>query len=215
MTIRALRERQKRNLLATVFLSVGVPMLYAGDEMGRTQRGNNNAYCQDNEISWLDWQRSQEQEDLLRFTKYVIGLRRTQPVLKRRRFLQGKAIDGGSTKDITWFAPDGSEMSDAMWRSEEARALGVRLDGTQIDETDVQGDPVVGDTLYVLFSAGDSPVPFSLPPVGADQHWERLLDTSDVQWGRQFVHDQPSYELASRSVVVFRLVSHSSNGGEA
>ena len=160
--IRAVRERQKRNFLATVFLSLGVPMLYAGDEVGRSQRGNNNAYCQDNEISWLDWQRSAEQDDLFRFTKYVIEMRRDQPVLKRRRFFQGNTVRDGAIKDIAWFAPDGSEMAEAMWRS-DARTLGVRLDGSQIDETDALGNPIVGDTLFLLFSAHDEPVRFTLP----------------------------------------------------
>src|SRR6185436_19967922 len=127
--IRAIRERQKRNFLATVFLSLGVPMLYSGDETGRTQRGNNNAYCQDNEM------------------------RCGQPVLKRRRFFQGRSTREGAPKDITWFAPDGSEMSDATWRNADARTLGVRLDGTQIDETNEAGNPIVGDTLFLLFSA--------------------------------------------------------------
>jgi glycogen operon protein len=210
--IRAVRERQKRNFLATVFVSLGVPMLYAGDEMGRTQRGNNNAYNQDNEISWLDWQRSADQDDLLRFTEYVIALRRSQPVLKRRRFFQGEAVRGGSTKDITWFAPDGSEMSDDAWRQEELRSLGVRLDGTQIDETDAQGNPIVGDTLVLLFSADEDCVDFTLPAPGPDQHWERLLDTSDPRWSKRTAHDEPRYPLQPRSVVVFRLTGESANG---
>jgi glycogen operon protein len=210
--IRAVRERQKRNFLATVFLSLGVPMLYAGDEAGRTQRGNNNAYCQDNEISWLDWQRSTEQDDLLRFTKYVIEMRRNQPVLKRRRFFQGKIVREGAIKDITWFAPDGSEMSAEMW-SGDARTLGVRLDGSQIDETDSQGNPIVGDTLFLLFSANEETVRFAFPPRTPTQHWERLLDTADARWARRISHDASHYDLLSRSVVVFRLAEQPANGG--
>ena len=212
--IRAVRERQKRNFLATVFLSLGVPMLYAGDEVGRTQRGNNNAYCQDNEISWLDWQRSAEQEDLLRFTKYVIEMRRSQPVLKRRRFFQGKSVREGAIKDITWFAPDGSEMSPEMWAS-DVRTLGVRLDGSQIDETDSQGNPTVGDTLFLLFSANEETVRFAFPPRTRAQRWERLLDTSDARWARQLACDASHYDLAARSVVVFRLAEPVVNGGAA
>jgi glycogen operon protein len=210
--IRAVREQQKRNFLATVFFSLGVPMLYAGDEMGRTQRGNNNAYNQDNEISWLDWQRSADQDDLLRFTEYVIALRRSQPVLKRRRFYQGEAVRGGSTKDITWFAPDGGEMSDDAWRQEELRSLGVRLDGTQIDETDAQGNPIVGDTLVLLFSADQDRVDFTLPAPGPDQYWERLLDTSDPRWSKRAAHDEPRYPLQPKSVVAFRLAGEPPNG---
>jgi glycogen operon protein len=213
--VRAVRERQKRNFLATVFLSLGVPMLYSGDEMGRSQRGNNNAYCQDNEISWLDWQRSAEQDDLLRFTRYVIEMRRNQPVLKRRRFFQGDSVGEGATiKDITWFAPDGNEMSQAMWSS-DARALGVRLDGSQIDETDAHGNPIVGDTLFVLFSAGEQPVRFAFPPRAPEQRWERLLDTSDARWARRIEYDATHYELAERSTVVFRLVEQAVNGSHA
>jgi glycogen operon protein len=212
--IRAVRERQKRNFLATVFLSLGVPMLHSGDEMGRTQRGNNNAYCQDNEISWLDWQRSAEQEDLLRFTRYVIEMRRNQPVLKRRRFFQGNSVREGAIKDITWFAPDGSEMSEAMWGS-DARALGVRLDGSQIDETDEHGNPIVGDTLFVLFSADDKPVRFAFPRREPEQRWERLLDTSDARWARRIQYDAAHYELTGRSTVVFRLAEPPVNGGLA
>ena len=213
--IRAVRERQKRNFLATVFLSLGVPMLYAGDEMGRSQRGNNNAYCQDNEISWLDWQRSVEQEDLLRFTKYVIDMRRNQPVLKRRRFFQGRSTREGAPKDITWFAPDGSEMSDATWGNPDARTLGVRLDGTQIDETDEQGNPIVGDTLFLLFSAQDEAIRFAFPDRAPTQQWERLLDTADARWSRHVACDSTHYELAARSIVVFRLAERSTNGGAA
>jgi glycogen operon protein len=212
--IRALRERQKRNFLATVFLSLGVPMLYAGDEMGRSQRGNNNAYCQDNEISWLDWQRSDEQADLLRFTKYVIEMRRNQPVLKRRRFFQGRSTREGAVKDITWFAPDGTEMSEAIWRS-DTRTLGVRLDGSQIDETDARGNPMIGDTLFLLFSAHDEPVRFALPARAPEQRWERMLDTADPRWAKRIMCDATHYELGSRSVVVFRLATQSANGGIA
>jgi glycogen operon protein len=213
--IRSIRERQKRNLLATVFLSLGVPMLYAGDEAGRTQRGNNNAYCQDNEISWLDWQRSTEQEDLLRFTKYVIEMRRSQPVLKRRRFFQGRSTREAAPKDITWFAPDGTEMSDAAWSNADARTLGVRLDGTQIDETDEEGNPIVGDTLFLLFSAHEEAARFAFPARTPTQQWERLLDTSDARWSRRVACDSTHYELAARSIVVFRLAERSTNGGAA
>jgi glycogen operon protein len=213
--IRATRERQKRNLLATVFLSVGVPMLYAGDEMGRTQRGNNNAYCQDNEISWLDWQRSPDQDDLLRFTKHVIDLRRSQPVLNRRRFLQGRSVTGGATKDITWFAADGSEMAPAMWQNGLLRSLGIRLDGTQIDETDSHGNPITADTLFLLFNADEKAMVFTLPPAGSPQYWERLLDTSDARWGRRMALDGPHYDLSPRSVVVLRLAERPANGALA
>ena len=183
--------------------------------MGRTQRGNNNAYCQDNEISWVDWQRSVEQEDLFRFTKYVIEMRRTQPVLKRRRFLQGRSTREGAPKDITWFAPDGSEMSDATWSNADARDT-RRAAGRHADRRDRRaGQPVVGDTLFLLFSAHDEPVRFALPARTPVQQWERLLDTSDARWGRHVACDATHYELAARAVVVFRLSEPAANGGAA
>jgi glycogen operon protein len=210
--ILALRERQKRNFLATLFLSQGVPMLYMGDEMGRTQLGNNNAYCQDSEISWVDWRLDPAQQDLLRFTRHIVGLFRAQPVLKRRRFFQGRSLRGHDVKDITWFAPDGREMSGAAWRAVEGRSLGVRLDGAQIDETDDRGDPIVGDTLFLMFSADDAPLTFALPAREPAQRWERLLDTADARWERRSLQEAPSYELAARAVAVFRLVDRSANG---
>jgi glycogen operon protein len=213
--IRAVRERQKRNFLATVFLSLGVPMLYAGDEMGRTQRGNNNAYCQDNDISWLDWQRSAEQDDLLHFTEYVIAMRRSQPVLKRRRFFAGQVGREGAVKDITWFAPDGTEMSEAAWGRRDTHALGVRLDGKLIDETDAQGDPIVGDTLFLLFNAQLEPVRFQLPPRDPAERWERLLDTAEARWSRRILLGDSHYGLAAQSVVVFRLAAPPANGSPA
>jgi glycogen operon protein len=208
----ALRERQKRNFLATLFLSQGVPMLYMGDEMGRTQGGNNNAYCQDSEISWVDWRLDAAQQELLRFTQHIVGLFRAQPVLKRRRFFQGRSMRRDGVKDIMWFAPDGREMSHATWGVVEARSLGVRLDGTQIDETDDRGDPIVGDTLFLMFSAQDVPLRFTLPALGPAERWERLLDTADAHWKRRSLVETPTYALQPRAVAVFRLVTPATNG---
>jgi glycogen operon protein len=143
----------------------------------------------------------------------VIEMRRNQPVLKRRRFFHGDSVREGATiKDITWFARDGSEMSQAIWGS-DARTLGVRLDGSQIDETDAHGNPIVGDTLFVLFSADEQPVRFAFPRRTPEQRWERLLDTSDARWARRIEYDATHYELAERSTVVFRLVEQAVNGG--
>ncbi len=207
--IRALREQQKRNLLATVLLSQGVPMLLAGDEMGRTQRGNNNAYCQDNDTSWVRWDLSDEQRDLLTFVQYMVGLLQQQPVLKRRRFFQGRSIRGGNVKDITWFEPGGREMSDRVWSSDHVRHLGVRLVGTEIEETDEQGQPIEGDTLFVMFSAHPEPIRFVLPRHEPEQHWERILDTSLTDWSHRLTMDGAEYQLAGRSVAVFRIVAAS------
>jgi isoamylase len=203
-SIVALRERQKRNFIATLFLSQGVRMLTAGDEMGRTQGGNNNAYCQDNETSWIDWSLEPHQEDLLAFTRYMLGLFRTQPVLKRRRFLRGRSLDGGSAKDITWFEPSGKEMAGDAWHAHSARTLAVRLDGTQIDERDDEGRPIAGDTLFLAFNAQSDPATFTLPGPATDR-WERILDTGDTEWSAREVTTGRAYVLGPRAVAAFRL----------
>jgi glycogen operon protein len=187
-------------------------MLHAGDEMGRTQRGNNNAYCQDNEISWIDWRLDARQQDLLAFTQHIVGLFRAQPVLKRRRFFQGRSVREESVKDITWYAPGGHEMTGADWSDAGTHSLGVRLDGTQIDETDPNGDPIVGDTLFLMFSAQDIPLTFTLPARATTERWERLLDTADARWGRRVLVEAPSWELPPHAVAVFRLVRLPANG---
>jgi isoamylase len=204
LAIVALRERQMRNFIATLFLSQGVRMLAAGDEIGRTQGGNNNAYCQDNEISWIDWSLAPSQQDLLAFTRYMLGLFKTQPVLKRRRFLRGRSLDGSSTKDITWYEPNGQEMAGGAWQAETARYLAVRLDGTQIDERDDEGRPVAGDTLFLAFNAHAEAVDFRLPGATIDR-WERLLDTGLDAWSSREVAPRPIYSLGARSVAAFRL----------
>ncbi|MEZ5399118.1 MAG: glycogen debranching protein GlgX [Bryobacteraceae bacterium] len=203
--ILAMREKQKRNLLATMLLSQGVPMLSMGDEVSRTQNGNNNAYCQDNEISWMDWSPTPKQEDLRQFVRTLVQLRRDQPVLQRRRFFQGRSIRGDSSKDIAWYEPSGQEMSDSTWHQPGAKALGVWLSGRHIDETDLRGDPVSGDTLFLMFNAGDDKIIFHLPGHGEDERFERLIDTSLDQWGKHAILRDSQYRLAPRSVVVLRL----------
>jgi isoamylase len=200
----AFRAQQKRNFLATLFLSQGVPMLYAGDEMGRSQGGNNNAYCQDNDISWLRWDWSSEQEDLVRFVKYMITVLNQHPVLRRRRFFQGRPIRGGAVKDITWFEPSGAEMSDHAWSVSSMLGLGVRLLGMEIDETDENGDRVIGDTLFMAFNAHHEAMRFVLPAV-AGLCWETVLDTSRTDWERRVLLEGSSYPLPARAVSVFRV----------
>jgi glycogen operon protein len=212
--IQALRERQKRNLVATVLLSQGVPMLYAGDEMGHTQHGNNNAYCQDNDVSWLQWDLTPAQRDLLAFVRYMVALRRSQPVLKRRRFFQGRSIRGGHVKDITWFEPAGAEMSDAFWTSSRVRSLGVRLVGTQIEEVDEHGNPIVGDTLFMMFTASDTPTTFVLPAPDPGEQWERILDTALRHWSRRMIVPERQYPLAARAAAVFRIVPEANGKGD-
>jgi glycogen operon protein len=177
--INALRRRQIRNLLATMFLSQGVPMLLGGDEIGRTQQGNNNAYCQDNEISWFDWSRADT--DLLEWTQYLIRLRRDHPVLCRRRFFQGRQVRGQAGDrlvDIGWFRPDGRAMTNADWNSGYAKSLGVFLNGHAIPDRDPRGQVVRDDSFYLLFNAWDQPLDFTLPTPRWGRTWEVVLDTA-------------------------------------
>jgi glycogen operon protein len=176
--ILARRDRQMRNFLATLFLSQGVPMLCAGDEIGRTQRGNNNAYCQDNEISWLDWQLGSGARHLLQFTRRLIRLRHEQPELRRRKFFQGRPLCSADMKDLVWLRPDGGEMTETEWRQSTLRTFGFRLCGDAMDEVDERGQPITGDTLLVLLNADAKPVPFVLPDTHPGDAWERLIDTA-------------------------------------
>jgi glycogen operon protein len=200
-----LREKQKRNFIATLMLSEGVPMICGGDEMGRTQKGNNNAYCQDNELSWFHWDLTETQRDLVEFTRYMIHLFKEQPVLARRKFYQGRSIRGVGVKDIAWFDPSGKEMDDNAWDAHFVRCLGVLLNGEAMEETDEDGNRLVGDTLFLLFNAHHESIDFVLPPVKANEKWVRLLDTADPQWNRQYSPRDHVYKLRGRSVAGFRL----------
>jgi glycogen operon protein len=212
--ILALRARQQRNFLATLLLSQGVPMLVAGDEIGRTQRGNNNAWCQDNEISWVDWNLDERGRELLEFTRRLIQLFHTHPVLRRRNFFQGRQIRGAESKDISWFRPDGQEMNEADWRNEQARSLAVRLAGDAIDEIDERGNRVADDTLLLLLNAHHRAVSFVLPAHRPGVVWEQLLDTRESfgrRKTRRTVRGGVSYRLEARSLALFRMEA----GGEA
>jgi glycogen operon protein len=198
-----LRDRQVRNFLATLLLSQGVPMISHGDELGRTQGGNNNAYCQDNEISWIDWNLTDAQEALCDFTTKLIRLRRTQPVLRRRKYFQGRSIRGG--KDVAWLTPDGVEMDDAAWNAEFVRSIGMLLNGQAIEEQSEIGEPVVGDTLLVLLNAHSDKVPFTLPPRDGDQQWQRIVDTRDPASSERAFKPGSRYPLGGRSVTVFKV----------
>jgi isoamylase len=203
--VRELRERQKRNFMATLLLSAGVPMLSGGDEMGRTQGGNNNAYCQDNGISWTHWDLDEDQQRLLEFTRTLVQLRRSQPVLQRRRFFQGRAIRGVAVKDIMWFGPDGRELRDERWNS-PSLALGVVYAGDATGEIDARGRPIVGDTLLLLSNAQDTAQPFRMPSVGPRQWWQRLFDTTDPDMPFDLFRAGHEYPLLSRSMAAFRLI---------
>ena len=207
-SIVALRERQKRNMLATLLLSQGVPMLCGGDEMGRTQHGNNNAYCQDNEISWVSWNLSKPQQALLDFTSSLIALRQLHPVFRRRRFFQGRRIRGTEVKDLSWLRPDGKEMTDDDWAQGYVRCLGVRLAGHAIEEKDSKGRPLLDDTYLILLNAHHEPRPFTLPAHKRGVLWQPVLDTSLSHPDGKLVtilRGGTRYDLEARSLAVLRL----------
>lgn len=201
----ALRERQKRNLLATLMLSQGVPMLLAGDELGHTQQGNNNAYCQDNGISWLDWKLDDRRQKFLAFAKKVTRIWTEQPVLKRRKFFQGRSIRGEGIKDLSWFSPTGKDMNDQDWAA-FVRCIGMRLAGDVIGEVDEHGEPIVGDTLLVLLNAHYEPIPFTLPPTNPEHVWELVYDTADDAAPAATLAAGQAYPLRDRSLALFRTV---------
>ena len=207
-SIVALRERQKRNMLATLLLSQGVPMLCGGDEMGRTQHGNNNAYCQDNEISWVSWNLSKPQQALLDFTSSLIALRQLHPVFRRRRFFQGRRIRGTEVKDLSWLRPDGKEMTDDDWAQGYVRCLGVRLAGHAIEEKDPKGRPLLDDTFLILLNAHHEPRPFTLPAHKRGVLWQPVLDTALSRPDGKLVtllRGGARYDLEARSLAVLRL----------
>ncbi|WP_217922847.1 glycogen debranching protein GlgX [Miltoncostaea oceani] len=195
----ALRARQQRNLLMTLLLSQGVPMLLGGDEMGRTQQGNNNGYCQDSEISWFDWELDDEQESLLAFTRDVISLRRDHPVFRQRLFLSGRT-QGDRPPDSIWLRADGEEMADDDWDAHH-HAVGLVLDGDAIGERDRRGRPVTDDTFALLINAHHEPVPFRLPE-GLGGAWERILSSDDGVPGE--IAGGGEVTLDGRSMAVIR-----------
>jgi isoamylase len=173
----ALRARQQRNLLATLMLSQGVPMLLGGDEMGRTQHGNNNGYCQDNELSWYDWANADER--LLHFTRRLIRLRHRHPVFCRRRWFQGRDPHGLGVGDIGWFTPAADEMSEADWQAGFAKSLGVFLNGNAIPTPNERGERVVDESFYIMFNASHHALKFKMPPAAWGEHWTQVLDTGE------------------------------------
>ncbi len=206
--VNELRARQQRNFLVTLFLSQGVPMLCAGDEMGRTQGGNNNAYCQDNEISWMDWSRASHERDMLAFMHKLTKLRRQHPVFRRRRFFQGAFTGtGDGTRDIAWLTPAGDEMTEADWRASYAKSVAVFLNGAAITEPDPRGDPVTDRKFLLLFNAGAEPITFTIPEARLGADWEIVLDTvsprGDPVDAIGFL-PKPKLEVAGRAVIALR-----------
>jgi glycogen operon protein len=176
--INALRRRQKRNFLATLFLSQGVPMICGGDEYGRTQRGNNNAYCQDNELSWFSWKRTPDEEIQTEFTARLIALRREHPIFRRPKFFLGRKVRGADVKDILWLNPAGQEMNDDEWGTHFVKTLGVQLSGDALDVRNWDGEPITDDTFLMLFNAAHEPVEFALPGAAPVQ-WMAVINTTE------------------------------------
>jgi len=204
--ILALRDQKKRSFLATLLFSQGVPMLLGGDEIGHTQGGNNNAYCQDNEITWLDWNLNDRQKELLRFTQRVLEIYRDQAVFHRRRFFHGQAIEGEQAPDIAWIDPSGIEMTAEDWNSGFVRCLGVMLVGDSID-IDEHGESIGGDSLVILFNADHgSSIPFSLPQYDDGvAEWELLLDTANVHATKDVYKSGDQFDLKACSLAMLRV----------
>ena len=202
----AFRNKQKRNLITTLFLSQGVPMLVAGDEIGRTQGGNNNAYCQDNEISWLDWKNADKK--LLAFTRSVIRLQKKHPVFSRRGWFKGYAIKGHDLHDIGWFLPEGTEMQEQDWKDGLAKSLMVFLNGQGIDALGYQGEKVVDDSFYILFNAHHENIPFKLPMLRKEAgEWLKVIDTVSgcvEEKGCCAIKDGDTIEVEGHSIIVLK-----------
>jgi glycogen operon protein len=205
----ALREQQKRNYLTTLFLAQGVPMLLHGDELGRTQHGNNNAYCQDNEISWVDWDRAREFDHVTDFVVRLTALRRNHPVFRRRRFFHGRQLRGQGVEDIAWLQPSGEPMSDEDWENGYAKSFSVFLNGNGIPELDSRGERITDDSFLLLFNAHHEPMTFTMPDATYGEAWTVLLDTAAPLFDE--ASDEPRSAKADgtihadpRSVVVLR-----------
>jgi len=209
--IRAVRSRQQRNFIATLLLSQGVPMLCAGDEIDRTQRGNNNAYCQDNEVSWLDWDLSETARPLLDWTRRLLKLRAEQPVLRRRHFFQGRPIHGSGVQDIAWFGVDGREMTDQEWETSYNRSMIVRFNGQALTEIDEKGDRVEGDSLMILLNGHHEPLPFCLPVEQAGRRWQVLFDSDNPTLAAGSLQATEGavepYAVAGRAIVILRRLA--------
>jgi glycogen operon protein len=199
----ALRGRQKRNFLTTLFLSQGVPMLLGGDEMGRTQQGNNNAYCQDNELSWYDWENIDQ--ELLEFCQNLIGFRLAHPAFRRRRWFQGRSIHGSQTSDIVWFTLEGRQMDEENWGEGFAKSLAVYLNGQNIPNPNPRGDAVSDDNFYIILNAHYEPLNFTLPSARWGKTWIKILDTT-IGWleKEEPIQAEENFDVQDRSIVLLQ-----------
>ena len=195
-----LRDRQRRNFLATIFLSQGIPMLLGGDELGRTQGGNNNGYCQDSEISWFDWEETDV--ELLAFTQRLIAFRRAHPVFRRRHFFHGEPLSKDELPDIAWIRPDGKQMSPDDWHG-DSKAIGVFLNGQAIGSPDLRGERVEDDSFLVVLNAHHDDATFMLPK-RLGRRWLRVIDTADAFEEGQTAESGKKTSVTARSLAVFR-----------
>ena len=196
------RYKVMRSLLATLLLSQGVPMISHGDEIGRTQGGNNNAYAQDNEITWVNWDLDERQQALLRFTRKLIALRQAHPVLRRRHFFRGTPVGGSQYKDVAWYKPDGKEFLGSDWSAANVHTLGMLIDGAATDEVDDRGRAVLGDTLLLILNAGEDAVDFVLPVREDGSAWAVLLDTAHDEVAEL---DAPSVRIDAHALMLLRF----------
>jgi isoamylase len=202
--IQALRAKQKRNMLATLLLSQGIPMIYAGDPVGQTQNGNNNAYCQDNPTTWINWNLEFQDRDLLTFVQRIINLRRRHPIFHRRHFFQGRPIKGANVKDVLWLTANGNEMTEDEWRDPSFHSLGMFLSGQGLDETDARGRKLGDESFFLLLNAYHEDVEFKLPAFHPGDRWATWMDTSidnGLRTGKTYDAGS-TYPLQARSMVV-------------
>lgn len=201
----ALRNKQKRNFLTTLFLSQGVPMLVAGDELGKTQNGNNNAYCQDNEISWIDWQNADK--ELLGFVQKLTQFQHTHPVFCRRKWFKGRPIQGSGVEDIAWFLPNGNSMNEENWKEDFAKSLGVFLNGKALRSDGPKGEPVIDNNFYIIFNAYEGELPYVLPSEEFGTTWQKTIDTHEnffcEEEGQSFTAGE-TVTVQGRSIVVLK-----------
>ena len=205
LAIKQLRKRQMKNMLATLLLSQGTPMMLAGDEFARTQKGNNNAYCQDSEISWVDWNHDEPAERLIRFVKKLTGLRRRFPILRQRRFVSGVYDEELGAKDVTWISAAGGEMTSEEWANAHTRCFGMLLDG-RVQQSGIRQRGQEA-TMLIVFNCWQDMVKFTLPSAPEGAEWDLLADTNmpDLPEGSHFAFGH-AYEVTGRSLLLFELV---------
>lgn len=200
--VNKLRSLQQRNLLATLFLSQGVPMLVAGDELGRTQGGNNNAYCQDNEISWIDWEHADQ--ELLAFSRKLIEIKKSHPSFCRRRWFQGQTIKGTDVHDIAWFLPEGGQMEEHNWNEDFAKSLGVFLNGQGLHSVGMKGEKIIDNSFYIIFNAYHDHLEYVLPSTDYATEWVKILDTANAEESAVLYPASSKIDIAGRSVVLLK-----------